>query len=100
MPSSTLRATWLTASQGRRSAGTASSAISLTMPVTRPSPVWVAIPPAAASCARRTASDREVLGDHDHPAGEQPGLDRGHPPAEPRLHERRAGTAPQERRDD
>ena len=56
-PSSTLRMTELTGTHARRSSGVASSAVSLTTPVSRSSPACTMIAPAPVSCARRTASE-------------------------------------------
>ena len=56
MPSSMVRETELTGTQARRSSGVASSAVSLTTPLSRSSPAWMTIAPAPTSWARRTAS--------------------------------------------
>ena len=100
-PSSRVRATELTGTQARRSSGVASSAASLTMPLSRSSPAWTTIAPASALLRPAYGlGDGQVVGDGDHPAGERARLECGQPPAHAGADHRGGRPGPQERGDD
>ena len=96
-PSSSVRATVETATQGRRSSGVASSAASLTRPTGRPLPVTVTM---AAGLGLARAADglgeRQVVGDGEGTAGQVAGDQGGSRRRSRGRRDRGGGAGPEE----